>query len=68
MMTVGELIKYLETFDPALPCCFQQHSDWTELETFHITVEDLQSHRGDGYVGSRRPDRPSVKWLTFPGN
>lgn len=67
-MTVADLIAHLQTFDPKLPCVYMQYSDWTELEREHITVERLQPERGDGYVGSLRPDKRGKRYLTFPGN
>lgn len=67
-MKVRELITHLQTFDPELPICYQEFSEYTELEAEYIRVKDLQPPRGDGYVGSQRPDKPTQLWLVFPGN
>lgn len=67
-ITVAELIAHLQTFDPALPCCFSQYSEWSALTKEDIDVRELGVHRGDGYIGDARPDQPTQRWLTFPGN
>jgi hypothetical protein len=67
-MTVVELIEFLKTHPQDMPILFRQYSDYTELRADQIGVEEHQVPRGDGYVGSKRPDRPSQKFLVFPGN
>lgn len=67
-MNVRELIAHLQTFDPELPICYEEFSEYTELEAGFIKVRALQPPRGDGYVAHARPDKPTQLWLVFPGN
>jgi hypothetical protein len=67
-MKVKELIAFLQTQPQDVPVAFCQYSDYTAMEIEHIVLQDLQSARVDGYVGAARPDKPTEKWLVFPGN
>ena len=67
-MTVAELIEFLKTQPQEMPILFRQYSDYTELRQDQIEVEEHGVPRGDGYVASKRPDKPSQKYLVFPGN
>lgn len=67
-MTVTELILFLKIQPQDIQVAFQQYSDYTVLKPEWINVEELQHARIDGYVGEARPDKPTQKWLVFPGN
>lgn len=67
-MTVAELIETLKTFPPDLPVVYQCCSEYNTLEAHQLTVDELCQPRPDGWVHEKRPDKPSIKYLAFPGN
>ena len=67
-MTVKELIKILESFDPELTVCYRCYSEQCLLEKEDINIEELCEDRGDGWIANKRPDKPSFPYLVFPGN
>lgn len=67
-LTVKELIEFLKQFDGELPVAYQMYSENCLLDTDSIAVCQLQSPRPDGWVGNKRPDKPTIDYLVFPGN
>jgi hypothetical protein len=67
-MTVAELIELLKTQPQELPVAYELYSDYALLETEAITVKELSVPRNDRWIESKRPDKPSQKYLVFPGN
>lgn len=68
MITVKELIAFLQTQPQDLPVAFRLCSEQSLLETYDIIVKELCVARPDGWVQNARPDMPSVPYLVFPGN
>jgi hypothetical protein len=68
LLTVAGLIKFLQTQDPNLPVAHQMCSENCLLELDLIEVRELCEMRPDGWVANKRPDKPTVKYLVFPGN
>jgi hypothetical protein len=67
-MTVSELIEFLKTQPQDLPVAYAIYSEYALLESEDIVVRGLCLPREDGWVASKRPDRPSQQYLVFPGN
>lgn len=67
-MTVAELIAFLQTQPHDLPICYGLYSEQCLLKAGDIKVEEHGMPREDGWVHYKRPDRPSQKYLVFPGN
>jgi hypothetical protein len=67
-MTVAELIKVLKGYSQDLPVVYACCSEYAVLEFEDISVEELCDPREDDWVARARPDKPTRKYLTFPGN
>ncbi len=67
-MTVLELIEFLKTQPQDLLVCYQIHSEQDLLESDMIFVAEYCEPRPDGWVQDARPDKPTRKYLVFPGN
>lgn len=67
-VTVADLIAFLQQQDPTLLVVYQRFSEQCLLEIEEIEVQDLCEPRDDGWVHSARPDKPTQKYLCFPGN
>jgi len=67
-MTVRDLIRLLDRFDPNLPVAYQLYSEQCLLEPEDVAVVMLCEPREDGWVANERPDKKSVPYLLFPGN
>lgn len=67
-LTVSALIEHLKTFDPDLPVAYCLCSEKCIMEADDINVEELCEMRPDGWVANKRPDKPTIKYLVFPGN
>ena len=68
-MTVAELIKFLQTQPQDLPVAYRLYSEQKLLETAEIKIDEFCKARPDDYwVENKRPDKPSIKYLVFPGN
>lgn len=65
---VRDLIAYLQKHDPELPVAYQCCSEAAELELKDIEVTNCCLPRNDGWVANKRPDKPSIPYLVFPGN
>lgn len=67
-MTVAELIEFLKTQPQDAPVAYCEYSYYSAMKPEDISMMELQVARIDGYVGDRRPDKPTQQWLVFPGN
>ena len=67
-MQVNELIKILQTMPPDLPVVYRCCSEYCLLDEEDLKIDTLGPARGDGWVHEKRPDRPTQRYLVFPGN
>ena len=67
-MNVSELIAFLQTQQQDLPVAYLCHSEAAVLEADEIKVVEACEPRADGWVQNRRPDKPAIPYLMFPGN
>jgi len=67
-VTVAELIEHLQTLPQHLPVAYCMHSEYCLLELGDVSVKRLQAARPDGWVHDKRPDKPDVEYVVFPGN
>lgn len=67
-MKVSELIKFLKKQPQDLLVVYQCFSEQCLLEEEDISIEEYGEPRDDGWVHDKRPDKPSRKYLSFPGN
>ncbi len=67
-MTVSELIKFLETQQPDMQVAFRIYSEYSLMEAGDISVVEACEPRPDGWIHWLRDDKPSQKYLMFPGN
>lgn len=66
MITVKDLIKYLQTQPSDLPVCYDIHSEHCLLEYNDIMILELCEARPDGWVHDKRPDKSSRPYLVLP--
>lgn len=67
-MTVKELIEFLQTQPQDLQVIYNLYSEYCLLETRDIVIEECCEPRPDGWVPAKRPDKPTQRYVTFPGN
>ena len=67
-MTVAELIQFLQKQPQDLQVVSIMYSEQSVLEASNIKIEDLCIARPDGWVENYRKDKPTQKYLVFPGN
>lgn len=67
-MNVKELIKFLEAQPQELEVAYRCCSEQCLLDTNWIEVKDLCEPRPDGWIQDKREDKPTRKYLVFPGN
>ncbi len=67
-MTVADLIEFLKTQPQDLTVLYRAYSEQQSLEADQIDVVELCEPRVDGWVQNKRPDKPTRKYLLFPGN
>jgi hypothetical protein len=67
-MKVSELIELLKTYPQDLPVVYEMMSEHCLLEGKDIVVKSLCFQREDGWVANKRPDKPTIEYLVFPGN
>ncbi len=65
-VTVAELIEHLKQFDPAMPVCYDIHSEQCLLELCDVYELKATNPRPDGWVQNLRPDEPSTVYLRLP--
>lgn len=68
MMTVAELIAFLNTLPQDILVAYSKYSEQCLLEKRMISVESLCAPRADGWIQASRPDKPTQLYLLFPGN
>ncbi len=67
-MIVSELIEFLKKQPQDLIIVYKRYSEQCILEEDEIVVCELGPMRPDGWVANIRSDKPSFKYLVFPGN
>lgn len=67
-MTVSELIEFLKTKPQELQVIYVCYSDYSLLSSDEISVVNLCQPRPDGWIQDKRPDKPTQRYLLFPGN
>lgn len=67
-MKVRELIELLEKYPQDIEVCYDLFSDRCLLEARQIELIEACAPRNDGWLQNRRPDKPTVTYLCFPGN
>lgn len=67
-MTVAELITFLQTQPQDIQVAYEIYSEQQLLAVEEITIGEYCAPRPDGWVHSARPDKPTQKYLVFPGN
>lgn len=67
-MKVSELIEFLKTQPQDLQVAYRAYSEQAILKKEYIAVKELGEMRNDDWVHNKRPDKPTVKYLVFPGN
>ncbi len=68
MMTVKELIEFLQTQPQDLTVVYCACSEQCLLDKDEITIQEFCLPRPDGWVQDKRPDMPTQQYLVFPGN
>jgi hypothetical protein len=66
-MTVSELIKLLQNMPQDLQVAYSKWSEQMILEANQINIIEACEPRNDGWIESKRPDKPAQKYLMFPG-
>lgn len=67
-MKVKELIAFLKKQDQELDVAYGLYSEQCLLESSKIIVEVHCVARTDGWIENARTDKPTQKYLVFPGN
>lgn len=67
-MTVAELIEFLKTQPQDVQVAYQIYSEYVLLKAEEIEIYEGCVPREDGWIHSKRPDKPTQKYLMFPGN
>ena len=62
-MKVSELIELLKNYPQDLSVVVPMYSDQIELEKKHVVLEQYCSPRNDGWVESKRPDKPCYNYV-----
>jgi hypothetical protein len=68
MITVKDLIAFLQTQEQDLPVGYRCCSEQILLDIKDIEVIEACYPRPDGWIQYKRPDMESQKYLLFPGN
>lgn len=66
--TVADLMGLLETLPKDMLLAQIMYSESCLLKISEIEVTELCAPRPDGWLQNKRPDKPSQKYLRFPGN
>lgn len=67
-MTVAELVLFLQTQPQGLQVAYRRFSEQALLEASDIEIAEKCLPRSDGWVADERPDKPTQRYLLFPGN
>lgn len=68
MITVAELIAFLQTQPQDLPVAYDKYSEQKLMELREIRVVTACAPRADGWIHELRSDRTQQQYLMFPGN
>jgi len=68
MMTVKDLIEFLQTQPQNLPVAYCCYSEQCLLGKEQIKIVSLSEPRPDGWIHSKREGKPSQDYLLLPGN
>ena len=68
MMTVAELIDYLQTQPQDMQVAYDLFSEHSLLEVGDIRLYEACEPRPDGWIQRKRPDKPVRTYLMLPGN
>ncbi len=67
-MKVKHLIKFLQSQPQNLDVAYCRYSEMCLLVKDDLFIMDGCEPRPDGWVPNARPDKPTKKYLVFPGN
>ena len=67
-MKVSDLIEYLQTQPQHLDVIYACCSEYVMLRAEEIKVEEHCEARPDGWVHTKRCDKPERTYLVLPGN
>lgn len=67
-MNVAELIAFLGTQPQNLQVAYRCCSEQALLDPSDIQIFEGCEPRRDGWVHSKRPDKPTQEYLLLPGN
>jgi len=67
-MKVKELIEFLKKQDQEMIVVYRCFSERDTLQESLIEIVEAGLPRPDGWIANKRPDKPSQKYLEFPGN
>lgn len=67
-ITVSDLVAYLQTQPQDLPVAYCLYSEYALMDIDEIHVLELCAPRPDGWIHNSRPDKPTQKYIVFPGN
>lgn len=68
MATVKELIEFLQNYPEDMVVGYECYSEQRVLDLVDIEKISACAPRPDGWIHSRRPDKPTQEYLMFPGN
>ena len=68
MITVAELVAFLQTQPQDALCAYRCYSESNLLALDEITLFLACAPRADGWIQDKRPDMPPQEYLLFPGN
>ena len=67
-MTVAELTEHLKTQPQNMLIAYDMFGEHYLMDISEIRVLEACEPRPDGLILDRRPDKPTRKYLCFPGN
>ena len=67
-MTVAELIAFLQTQPQDLQVAYRCCSEQAVLDADQIYIAEKCQPRPDGWIHDERRDKPTQRYLLFPGN
>lgn len=67
-MNVSELIEFLKTQPQDMLVAYRCCSEQVLMEQKQIRAAEFCEPRPDGWIENKRPDKPTQKYLLFPGN
>lgn len=67
-LTVAALVEFLQGQEQDMLVAYSLHSEYNLMTLSDIAVTKLCEARPDGWIHMSRNDKPTVNYLTFPGN